>query len=263
MTTTASRILFVVIFVANLLQPATSLGQPPKPFICMYGHSDDAGVTAAFRKLIPRFTVIEGTSTDAAFIKELRAIGCIYAAHVTNPENATDEELVALWRKPFDNDLSGRLPEGYDAIAIDELRANPDGSVQSRRVCRALAKLRKLYPKKQLYAAATWHLGREAAKYSEQLRAVHEHVDMLMLEVYLRETRPAYGYIAHWADQLKAVEPGLLHKTVYGLGIAQRGYLYMPRPARRASKGSSTRSVLSIAVAKLDASSRTANRRTG
>ncbi len=48
--------------------------------------------------------------TDAEFIKELRAVGCIYAAHVTNPENATDEKLVALWRKPFDNNLSGRLP---------------------------------------------------------------------------------------------------------------------------------------------------------
>ncbi len=110
MTITASRILSVAILVSLLLQPATSLGRPLNPFICMYGHSDDAGVTAAFRKLIPRFTVIEGTSTDAEFIKELRAVGCIYAAHVTNHENATDEKLVALWRKPFDNNLSGRLP---------------------------------------------------------------------------------------------------------------------------------------------------------
>lgn len=192
----------------------------------MYGHSDDPGVTALFRKLVPRFTVIEGTSSNVRFILELRERGCIYAAHVTNPVRGTAAELVSLWRAPFDNTLGGRLPGGYDAIAIDELRANPNGSVQSKRVCQALATLRKLYPRKQIYAAATWHLGREASKHSEQLRAVYSHVDILMLEVYLRETRRAYGYIARWADQLKAVEPGLLKKTVYGLGIAQRGYLY-------------------------------------
>ena len=198
----------------------------PRPFVCMYGHSDDRGVTDAFRKLVPRINVIEGTSTNAAFIRELRARDCIYAAHVTNPETATTGQLLARWRMPFDNTLGGRLPGGYDAIAIDELRSNPDGSVQSRRVCDALAALRKLYPRKQIYAAATWHLGREAPKYSQQLRAVHQHVDMLMLEVYLREQRPVYGYFASWADQLKSVEPGLLSKTVYGLGISQRGYLY-------------------------------------
>ncbi len=130
----------------------------------MYGHSDDAGVTKAFRKLIPQFNVIEGTSSNAAFIKELRTKGCIYAAHVTNPVSATEDELVAEWRAPFEKDLGGQLPGGYDAIAIDELRANPDGSTQSQRVCGALAKLRELYPKKQIYAAATWHLGYEAAK---------------------------------------------------------------------------------------------------
>jgi hypothetical protein len=206
--------------------PSPAHAQTPKPFICMYGHSDDAGVTKAFRKLIPQFNVIEGTSSNAAFIKELRTKGCIYAAHVTNPVSATEDELVAEWRAPFENDLGGQLPGGYDAIAIDELRANPDGGTQSQRVCGALAKLRELYPKKQIYAAATWHLGYEAAKYTQQLRAVHEHVDMLMLEAYLRETKPAFGYFANWADQLKAIEPSLLQKTVYGLGVAQRGYLY-------------------------------------
>ena len=216
----------IALLLAHAALPATCHARPPKPFICLYGHSDDEGVTEAFRKLFPRINVIEGTSSNAAFIKELRGKGCIYAAHVTNPVNATEDELVAHWRAPFENDLGGQLPGGYDAIAIDELRANFDGSVQSQRVCRALAKLRELYPQKQVYAAATWHLGYEAAKYTQQLRAVNEHVDMLMLEAYLRETRPAYGYFADWADKLKAVEPGLLEKTVYGLGVAQRGYLH-------------------------------------
>ena len=176
--------------------------QVPKPFICMYGHSDDEGVTEAFRKLIPRINVIEGTSSNASFIQELRGQDCIYAAHVTNPVSATAEELVALWRAPFENELGGQLPGGYDAIAIDELRANPDGSEQAERVCRALAQLRRLYPRKQVYAAATWHLGYEAARYTQQLRAVQRYVDILMLEAYLRETRPAYGYFARQSNRV-------------------------------------------------------------
>ena len=221
----------IVIVMLALLQgvlahDARGQDQVPRPFICMYGHSDDEGVTEAFRKLIPRINVIEGTSSNASFIQELRGQECIYAAHVTNPVSATAEELVALWRVPFENELGGQLPGGYDAIAIDELRANPDGSEQADRVCRALAELRQLYPHKQVYAAATWHLGYEAARYTQQLRAVQRYVDMLMLEAYLRETRPAYGYFANWADQLKAIEPRLLDKTVYGLGVAQQGYLY-------------------------------------
>jgi len=215
-----------VVFLAGALQFDGAYAQAPAPFICMYGHSDDAGVTDAFRRIIPPFTVIEGTSADAAFVKELRDAGRIYAAHVTNPTSATTDALVAEWRAPFDNDLAGSLPGGYDAIAIDELRANPNGSKQSNRVCAALAELRRLYPNKQIYVAATWHLGRHAATYSDQLHAANRYVDMLMLEAYLRETRPSYGYFAKWADNLKAVSPDLLHKTVYGLGIAQNGFVF-------------------------------------
>ena len=90
---------------------------------------------------MPPFTVIEGTSTNADFIKELQVSGKVYAAHVTNPTSATTAQLVAEWRAPFDNYLGGQLPGGYDAIAIDELRNNANGTAQSNRVCQALAQL--------------------------------------------------------------------------------------------------------------------------
>ncbi|HAB10053.1 MAG TPA: hypothetical protein DCE47_00015, partial [Planctomycetaceae bacterium] len=192
----------------------------------MYGHSDNAGVTDAFRKLVPRINVIEGTSRNATFIKELRRQKCIYAAHVNSPPGASLDELVKRWGAPFEDDLGGKLPGGYDAIAIDELRADKDGSPQSAIVCEALKRIRKAYPDKQIYAAATWQLGRNSRNHTEQLKAVDRYVDVLMLEVYLRESRPAYGYIANWAGQIQAISPGLLSKTVYGLGIAQRGYLF-------------------------------------
>jgi len=198
----------------------------PKPFICMYGHNDGQNVTAAFRKLVPRVTVIEGTSRNATFIKELRTKGCLYAAHVNNPPGATVDELLKRWRAPFEDDLGGKLPGGYDAIAIDELRQDLDGSRQSGIVCEALARFRKQYPAKQIYAAATWQLGRNAKQHTEQLKAVEQFVDVLMLEIYLRESRPSYGYIPKWAEELEAVSRKVLAKTVYGLGVAQRGYLF-------------------------------------
>ena len=220
-------------FVLLVLTAAAGIGaaaEPPRPFICMYGHHDGKGVTEAFRKLVPRITVIEGTSRNAAFIKELRGKKCLYAAHVNNPPKATADRLVEMWRAPFEDDLGGKLPGGYDAIAIDELRQDVDGSAQSGVVCQALVRLRKAYPQKQIYAAATWQLGRNARQHTEQLAAVARCVDVLMLEVYLRESRPSYGYIPEWAEELEAVQPKLLEKTVYGLGVAQRGYLFDDSP---------------------------------
>ena len=40
------------------LQQPQAAAKSPLPFICMYGHSDNAGVTDAFRKLGPRINVI-------------------------------------------------------------------------------------------------------------------------------------------------------------------------------------------------------------
>ena len=221
-----ARQLCLAVLAVSMGLPTCAVAETPQPFICMYGHHDGQGVTDAFRKLVPRITVIEGTSRNAAFIKELRRKKCVYAAHVNNPPSADVAELLKRWKAPFEDDLGGKLPGGYDAIAIDELRQDLDGSRQAKIVCEALVRIRKQFPNKQIYAAATWQLGRNAKQHADQLRAVQKHVDVLMLEVYLRETRPSYGYFSEWARQLDAVAPKLLAKTVYGLGVAQRGYLF-------------------------------------
>ena len=70
-----------------LLSLHTACGQTslPDQHLVMYGHSDNAGATDAFRQdVVPAFTVIEGTSSNATFIKELRDQGKVYAAHVIN-----------------------------------------------------------------------------------------------------------------------------------------------------------------------------------
>jgi len=226
-----SRILSCAIVLVGLAAAAEcSLGeaaaQPtvPEPFILMYGHSDDDGVDEEFRKLLPRFTVVEGTSRDAAFIKEIRNLGVVYAAHVVNPVTATEEQLVEIWSAPFNDTLGGELPDGYEAIAIDELRDNPNGTEQSGRVCGALQKVQQAFPNKLIFVAATWHLGHpgHSARNSEQLHAVNNYADVLMLESYQREANFAYRNLTQYAAQIDAY-PGLLEKTVIGLGIAQDG----------------------------------------
>ena len=197
----------------------------PQPFLCMYGHSDNAGVTDAFRKFIPPFNVIEGTSSDAGFIKELRASGRLYAAHVNNSASATSNDLLTAWRAPFDNTLGGQLPGGFDAIAIDELlSASTDGTTQSDNVVWALQQLRALYPGKRIFVAAVWQYAQSAGSYSDQLNAVNNYTDMLMLEKYMPERNLSY-WSATYADNLKATVPGILSKTVFGLYIAQHGFV--------------------------------------
>ena len=230
-----SRIsLYCLLFIQILLAipEDVSFADPPAapdPFICMYGHYDGSGVTDHFREIIPPFTVIEGTSSDAAFINELQSQGKVYAAHVNNWPGYTTEQLVAEWRIPFDNNLGGQLPGGYDAIAIDELRNDGDDSVQSDRVVAALQQIRALYPDKLIFAAATWHLGSNPSAYLDQLNAVNDYVDMLMVEVYIREGNASYGWLAGhheaYAPKLKAAVSGLLSKTVYGLYVPQGNYV--------------------------------------
>ena len=88
---------FAVLLVILSYQPPQADAAGPRPFICMYGHSDNAGVTDAFRKLVPRINVIEGTSRNATFIKELRRQKCIYAAHLAvDPTAVTDEFMPYL-----------------------------------------------------------------------------------------------------------------------------------------------------------------------
>ena len=198
----------------------------PDPAIVMYGHHDGSGVTDAFQEIIPPFNIIEGTSTNASFIKELSNQGRVYAAHVTNPSNETATQLLARWRAPFENTLGGQLPGGYDAIAIDELHgADTNGTTHSNAVVSALGQLRALYPSKGIYAATTWHYGHRSADYSDQLRALNSYSDLIFVENYMREGNYSSNHFSRYADNLKAAAPGILAKAIYGLYISQGGFV--------------------------------------
>jgi autotransporter-associated beta strand protein len=212
-----------------LLSLHTACGQTslPDQHLVMYGHSDNAGATDAFREdVVPAFTVIEGTSSNASFIKELRDQGKVYAAHVNNIAGESASQLLARWRAPFQNTIGGQLPGGYDAIAIDELLgASTNGTANSNAVVSALGQLRNLYPDKGIYAATTWHYGSQSGNYTDQLNALNTYADLVMVENYLREDNYSYSRFSSYADNLKSAVPGILDKSVYGLYIPQGGYV--------------------------------------
>jgi len=211
----------------QLSDEGTAWGQSFSQYRVMYGHSDDPGATDAFlQDVVPTFNVIEGTSSNAGFINELRNQGKVYAAHVTNPPGETAAQLLARWRAPLDNTLGGTLAGGYDAIAIDELHAaDTNGTTHSSAVVSALAQLRALYPNKGIYAATTWQYGKNTSSYTDQLSALNQHADLIMVENYMREGNYQPNNFSSYADNLKAAVPGILDKSVYGLYISQGNFV--------------------------------------
>ena len=224
-------LIFLLVHVVLVSSPYSdnrvALGQSLSLYTVMYGHSDDSGATDAFRDhVVPYFSVIEGTSSNAGFINELRSQGKVYAAHVTNPIGDTAAQLYARWRAPFENTLGGQLPGGYDAIAIDELHgASTNGTANSNAVVSALKQLRARYPNKEIYAATTWHYGQNSANHADQLNALNQYADLIMVENYNRENNYHTSFFQSYADNLKSTVPGILNKTIYGLYIPQGGFV--------------------------------------
>ena len=124
---------------------------------------------------------------------------------------------------PFEDTLGGRLPGGYDAIAIDELHAaHKDGTAHSDAVVAVLQRLRENYPNKGVYVAAVWAYGGKSADYSDQLRAVKGYADMLMLEVYIREGNPSYGWLAGHAADAPGWHAKVVIRAADGTDIASK-----------------------------------------
>ena len=185
------------------------------------GHHD--GVDSHFtNEVLPHFNVISGTSGNGSFLNQLRSQGKIYARHVTNPANSTSaSQLVSLWRAPFD---SGVISGGYDAIIIDEIHPEGNGSARAGYVASAFQQLRSLYPDKIILAWTRWQLSDNPGGYSQILNAIRDYADLNVIEQYLREGNPNLGLIPSWADRIKANIPGLLTKSIYGLYISQEGF---------------------------------------
>ena len=218
---------------ADTPKPAPPSPALPSPALYMYGYSDTQmqrpQIAALWTKAFETFNIIEGVTTDADFVKRLRAEGKPFAHHVVNTfdDDATVDDIVEAWSVPFRDDLGGKLPGGFDAIAVDELHSTPDGTPASKRVVAALRRLRERYPNKLILVSAVWKLGfsghkrRNGTLYDEQLKAVNECADLLFLESYHSEVNPQLYLFDQMAKNVDARVPGLLKKTIFGLGIPQ------------------------------------------
>ncbi len=187
----------------------------------MSGHHD--GVDSHFtNEVLPHFNVISGTSGNASFLDQIRSQGKVYARHVTNPADSTSAaQLVSLWRVPFDSSV---IYGGYDAIIIDEIHPEVNGSARAGYVAAAFEQLRMLYPDKIILAWTRWQLSDNPGRYSRILNAIRDYADVNVIEQYLREGNPNLGLIPSWVDRIKANIPGLLNKSIYGLYISQEGF---------------------------------------
>ncbi|MCH2204142.1 MAG: hypothetical protein MK102_19425 [Fuerstiella sp.] len=214
------------------LEPDTTPAKVPlpQPTIAMYGYSD--GVRKQFEETFETANVITGQTVDVKLIDQLRQQGTVFCQHVNNstgPDLKTVDDFVNDWSAPFRETFDGRLPGGFDAIAIDELHPSADGEEESRRVVAALAELRRLYPNRYIFAWGMWQLasgsgvGRNAVSdsYDNLLRAAFESTDQFWLECYIREGNPQFYLFRRLANNLESRVPGLLNKTSFGLYISQ------------------------------------------
>jgi hypothetical protein len=182
------------------------------------------------------FNVITGRTRDADLVKRLRAQGKLFAYHVLNTvdeQHQTADDFVRDWSKPFEDTLDGQLPGGFDAISIDELHSYPDGSRESEVTVTALRELRRRHPGKRIIAWSVWkvtlggskgYYGQRYTKevlFDRQLQAAADCCDLLILECYIREGNPQFDLFTEMARNVEARKPGLLGKTVFGLGISQ------------------------------------------
>lgn len=202
----------------------------PEKLLLVEGHNDTNH--QSFLDIVPELTIISGTTTNYTWINELRDQGKIFAVHVINQPGATASELVAEWRKPFDDT---NVPFGFDAIIIDELHSTSyDGTDEADNVCTALEELRTLYPDKQIYFYSVWRVadggpgslyGDPSIYYSEVLNAINDYASGFLLESYHREGNQQLNLFAAFADNISLYASGILNKTIFVLYIAQNGFI--------------------------------------
>jgi len=206
----------------------------PSPVIFMYGYSDDNYELrkSDWEKVIDSSNVIEGITDNAEFVKKLRLKGKIFAYHVELPKKIEDydvESIVLAWSKALDNTLNGELPEGFDAICIDEFHSYKDGNNESNVSIEALKQIREKYKDRLIFASGVWKLGNsgsisfknKGSTFDNTLNAINKYADIFILENYQKIGNPQLYLFDSLARNLKNRIPGLVDKIIYALYISQ------------------------------------------
>ena len=195
--------------------------------------SDEALYKEYWDKVINNFNVIDGITENAGLVTMLRKQGKVFAYHVSNTiddKHQTADDFVKSWSEPFENTLGGKLLGGFDAICIDEFHSCADGSKESRLATEALRKIREKYPARLIFVSGVWKLGdggpssRYGSKkitFDEQLNAINEYADILILENYQRTGNPQFDFFESLAKNIESRSPRLLKKSIFALYISQ------------------------------------------
>jgi hypothetical protein len=211
-------------------EPQNRRAMPSRPYMLMYGYSD--AMKSLWTESLQYINIITGCTEDFEFVRDLRDRGILFAYHVTprlDLECHTAEELADCWCRVLENDFNGRLPGGFDAIAVDEI-GSEDGTDEAQRICEALRLARSRCPDRRIFVWGTWRMGQGGGQsfrlspfvtYDEELRAVNEYADLFLYEWYVREGNQQLSEFVSTARNLERRSPGLLAKTLYGLYISQ------------------------------------------
>ena len=227
---------------------------PAPPYRLMYGYKDyadfkpkgvwpdEAQWNARWAEVFEHFNIITGRTADAAVVKRLRAEGKVFCYHLSNNRDAkhqTTDDFVNEWCKPFEETLNGQLPGGFDAISIDELHGDSDGSADSDITIAAIREVRRRYPHKLILTWAPSVVGLSGSpgingrKYAKdkildhQFKAVAECCDLIMLECYQRESSKHLDWFDEIAKNLQTRAPALVPKMIFGLCVSQLDNLQM------------------------------------
>ena len=227
---------------------------PKPPYRLMYGYKDLVGFKPQpfwsdtkecerlWNEVFDRFNIVTGKTTDAAVVRRLRERGIVFAYSVSNNRNATHkttEDFVREWSKPLEDTLGGQLPGGFDAISIDELHGDTDGSLDSEITINAVREVRRRFPEKLIFTWAPMVVvlagspDRNGQRYAKgkvcdnQFRMVAECCDLMMIECYQKESASHFDWFTEAAKNLHARAPALMSKSVFGLCVSQRDDLNM------------------------------------
>jgi len=214
----------VIVVVAVIVCVSTTVAATlPGQVIYQSGYSD--GLAGQFNAdVLEHYTVIGGNTSSANFVNDLRAQGKIFAYNVSYNGALSQQQLFEHWKVPFDNNLGGTLPGGFDAIEIDEILPFANGTNPSNIIVGALAQLRAAYPTKIVNTFTAAPIGDSPATYSNLLNSINTNADLNLFEAYLFESSPSLPQLSTWAANIRGFSPSLNAKTVYTLFSAQAGF---------------------------------------
>ena len=183
--------------------------------VVAYGYDDSLREKWTAAGVFDSYTIIAGTTTDAQFVKDLRAKGILFAYLVPPTSSATSA--------PFKNTLNGQLPGGFDAIAVDEFNCDAQGESMVDLV----KKIKTKYPKKVFIGYGNARRD-SSCKPNSLLKALGDYIDLYILERYVDEREgKSFDFSSIYAGMLNKVKLGdndykLRNKTILAIGTSNR-----------------------------------------